>query len=306
VSPLVERTVARSRPLETSDGAVLGLVHHYQRIIDQNAYSGRLLSVLDVDRNARVCVIGAEVSAEFFGDSSPVGAVMRLMGDPYTVVGVLVARPSVGTAGGTLSPRDLNQAVLVPVTHSSFFGQQPLVSEVWLRMAPEVSPDEGGAVAARALGAVHAAGTPFELLVPRELLAQRMRTRRTFNIVLGSVAALSLLVAGIGIMNMMLANVLERTTEIGLRRTVGATRRSIAVQFLLESVLVAAAGGVAGVVVGSLASTVVSRYAAWPTHVSVWAVVVSLAVAGAVGVVFGTVPARRAASLEPVDAVRYE
>ena len=146
----------------------------------------------------------------------------------------------------------------------------------------------------------------FHIVVPRELLAQRYRTQRTFSVVVGSVAALALLVGGIGIMNIMLTSVVERTREIGVRRTAGARKRDVTMQFLIETLLMTVGGGIVGIVAGAVVSIGISAYAGWATHVSLTAVLLGFVVSFFVGVVFGLYPAMKAAALQPVDAMRYE
>jgi putative ABC transport system permease protein len=305
-SPLVERYGHLSGPARSESGSVLGVWPDYQKIMALRPAEGRLLAVWDVDQDQRTCVLGFSLSRTLFGGANPVGRLIRIEGMPFTVVGVLKLRASPGTSGGTLSPRDLNAAALIPARRGPLLGQASFVNELWMRVPDELSVTNAAAIAGHALGVLHGGQNDFEALAPRDLLEQRLHAQRTFNVVLGSVAVLSLLVGGIGIMNMMLASVLERTSEIGLRRSVGATRRWITQQFLLESVLMTVAGGILGVVAGAITAAGVTHYAGWPTHISVWAVGASLVISAGIGVFFGTYPALRAAHLEPVDAVRYE
>ncbi len=146
----------------------------------------------------------------------------------------------------------------------------------------------------------------FTIVVPRELLAQRSRTQRTFRILVGSIAALALIVGGIGVMNIMLASVVERTHEIGIRRTVGATRRHVAQQFLLEALLLTMAGGAGGIALGAGVSVAITSFAGWQTYVSLTAIALGLLVSCGVGLVFGIYPAMKAAAQEPAEAVRFE
>ena len=161
-------------------------------------------------------------------------------------------------------------------------------------------------VVQRMLARRHNAVVDFEITAPELLLKQEQRTKTIFNIVLGAIASISLVVGGIGIMNIMLASVLERIREIGVRRAVGATQRDILLQFLSEAVLISVAGGVAGIVVGAALSAVIERVAGIATIVSWLSVVVAFGVAISVGIAFGIVPAYRAARADPVVCLRYE
>jgi putative ABC transport system permease protein len=146
----------------------------------------------------------------------------------------------------------------------------------------------------------------YQIVVPLELLKRAERTKQIFNIVLGSIAAISLLVGGIGIMNIMLASVTERTREIGIRRALGARRRDIVIQFLVETVILSGAGGILGVVLGVIIPFVVSHAAGMRTIVTFWSPVVAFTISALVGVVFGIYPALRAAKMDPVEALRHE
>jgi len=158
----------------------------------------------------------------------------------------------------------------------------------------------------RLLDRLHAGAEDYELVVPEALLAESRRTQRMFNIVMGCIAGISLLVGGIGIMNIMLATVLERTREIGLRRAVGARRRDILVQFIVESFALSALGGLTGIAAGIAIAQVVAASAGWPTLVTLWSILLATGVALTVGMTSGFYPALRAAQLDPIDALRYE
>jgi putative ABC transport system permease protein len=158
----------------------------------------------------------------------------------------------------------------------------------------------------RLLTRSHQGVEDFEIVVPAELLAQAQSTQRVFNIVMGSIAAISLLVGGIGIMNVMLTTVTERTREIGIRRAVGATQRTILTQFLIETVLVSSSGGCLGIVLGSLMAKGINLFAGWETVISLSGTLLAFAISALVGVVFGLYPARRAARMDPIAALRFE
>jgi putative ABC transport system permease protein len=180
------------------------------------------------------------------------------------------------------------------------------VDEIWLQAEDGDRIETVGRVLTSTLQRLHGGRQDTDIVVPRELLAQRYRTQQTFSIVVGSIAAIALLIGGIGIMNIMLTSVVERTHEIGIRRTVGATRRDVTQQFLTESLMMTLVGGLLGVVIGVASAVGITAYAGWTTYVSPPAVLLGIAVSLSVGLVFGIYPAVKAARLEPVDALRYE
>jgi putative ABC transport system permease protein len=308
-SPLIDRFLKVTRAEKTAMARVLGVDANYQTILRLSLARGRFLSPADGRSVARTAVLGGSLARQLFGFRDPLGERVRVADDYYEVVGVLRERGRDPGGGGTLAWHDINEVVFVPFPTLSgrtfdIAPQQP-ADEIWLQIADGERSEELAAIVAHVLQG-RPGGRAFNLVVPRELLAQRYRTQRTFSIVVGSIAALALLVGGIGIMNIMLTSVIERTREIGVRRTVGATRRDVTIQFLIEALMMTLGGGALGIVVGVGVSFGITAFAGWSTRVSPFAVVLAFAVSFIVGLVFGLYPAMKAAALEPVDAMRYE
>ena len=184
-------------------------------------------------------------------------------------------------------------------------GKEPL-SALLVQIRDSDHVEGAAAAMKRILTRRHRGATDYEIVVPVELLRQSQQTQRIFNIVMGTIASISLLVGGIGIMNIMLSNVLERTREIGVRRAMGATRNDVVMQFLLEAVLLCIIGGAIGIVIGIGMSWLISAYAGWRTSVGPWAVLLAFGVSASVGIGFGWWPARKAAEMDVINALRYE
>jgi putative ABC transport system permease protein len=240
-----------------------------------------------------------------FGDA--VGGALTLGGDAYQVVGVLEERGSRKGRGGPIRTRDVNRVVFVPLPSLDHGADRRPdgVDELAIRMASADQVTAAAEVVKSLVERTRERGS-FEVVVPREILRQRERTQRIFNAVIGAVAAISLLVGGIGILNIMLASVAERTREVGVRRALGATRKDIAAQFLVESSLLTSAGGLLGAVLGVLGAFLIQRLAEWPTALSPLMLPLALVMAVLVGVGFGFYPAYRAAQLQPMEALRNE
>jgi putative ABC transport system permease protein len=309
-SALIERDLRLAHAETSTMARVLGVRASYQTILRLPVDRGRFLSTPDEQGPATVCVLGASLARELFGYRDPIGEWVRIGRRYHHVVGVLREQGTDPLAPGALAWRDINQVAFVPLPTLSgrtlgVAPDQP-ADEVWVQLEDGERVDELAKVFEHTLLRLHGGRHDFDVVVPRELLAQRYRTQRTFSVVVGSVATLALLVGGIGIMNIMLTSVIERTQEIGIRRTVGATRRDVTTQFLVETLLMTLGGGTLGIVIGAVVSWGITAYAGWSTHVSLVAIALGFLVSFLVGVVFGVYPAVKAARLEPVDAVRYE
>jgi putative ABC transport system permease protein len=296
-----------------TDIRVVGTTRGLMDVLDYRPEAGRFLSALD-QRDARsVCVLGSEARRKLFRTRPWAGEDVKVGDHYFRVVGVMEEKP------GKAQATDLNNQIYVPYStvmavygafsakagQGTFEAVSVEVDEAIVRVKGEDEIPVVDRTVRRALERTHPDGD-FEVVVPLELLKQKQKTQRTFTIVMASIAALSLLVGGIGIMNIMLANVAERKKEIGTRRALGARKRDIRLQFLMESVMLSLMGGLAGVACGAAGSRIIQAAAGWPTVISGIAVVLACVVAAATGIVFGTFPAVKAASVDPIVALREE
>ncbi|HLZ46796.1 MAG TPA: ABC transporter permease [Gemmatimonadales bacterium] len=269
--------------------------------VDQGAF----FTQDDVDRAADVCVIGRTVRDQLFGSDDPIGAVIRVRGLPCRVVATLQPK------GLSVSGQDQDDTILMPYTTvmKKIKGNDWLDDILCSAVSPDVIKLAGQQVAALLRDRHHLRADEdddFNIRNPEDIIKAQIEASRTLTILLVAIASISLLVGGIGIMNVMLVSVTERTREIGLRVAVGARRRLIQLQFLGESVMLSLVGGTAGVLVGIAASFFVGKTLSWPMQLSPEAVVIAAAFSIAVGVFFGYYPARKASLLNPIEALRYE
>jgi putative ABC transport system permease protein len=288
---------------------VVGVSHELPRLTRLDVREGRFFDAHDERTYAAVCVIGSLVRRELFGFEPALGKALKVNDQWLTVIGVM---------GPSEGPREIQgiavggsgNRIYLPVTAAQRrFGRDPLKSpldSVLVRLAPATPIQESAAVVQGLLDRLHGGAADFTLVVPEALLEQSRRTQRLFDVVMGAIASISLLVGGIGIMNIMLATVLERTREIGVRRAVGARRSDIRNQFVIESFAITAVGGILGILAGVAIAKGVAAYAGWKTIVTLGSILVSVGVSAAVGLAFGIYPALRAARLDPIEALRYE
>jgi putative ABC transport system permease protein len=303
-----EPVLAKNRE---ATGRVVATTADYSSVTDFHAERGRFLSPLDVSDSKRVAVIGATAKQELFGYRNAIGQRIKIGGSWFTVIGLM--EPKAIRSGGRSSViqlRDLNKDIYVPITAASArfpsSNRAGGIQELALQVADEQEVVPTSRIVRRILERNHRGVQDFEIVIPSELLAQAQRTQRVFNVVMGSIAAISLLVGGIGIMNIMLTTVTERTKEIGVRRALGATQGTILRQFLVETVLMSVAGGVVGILVGAIMAQAINVFAGWETVISLDSALVAFGVSGVVGVAFGLYPARRAAQMDPIAALRFE
>jgi len=315
--PGVERVVSKVeveawKVLSASGRAkprVLGVSHDYPRLVRMVLAEGRFLDARDEQTFGQVCVIGDAVRRELFGFESALGRPLKVNEQWLTVVGTLAPGASPREIQGVKITGNANDVYLPVSTAQRKFARDALKSpldELVVSLAPATPVQESAAIVATLLDRLHGGAQDFAITVPEALLEQSQKTQRLFDIVMGAIAGISLLVGGIGIMNIMLATVLERTREIGIRRAIGARQADIRNQFVVESFTITAVGGLLGIAMGVLIAKGVALYAGWSTMVTLGSIVLSVGVSAGVGLGFGIYPALRAARLDPIESLRYE
>ncbi|HTL18618.1 MAG TPA: ABC transporter permease [Patescibacteria group bacterium] len=300
---------------------VIGTLPFYPEVAGAGVVQGRFLALFDEEYNENVCVITTGLARRLFPYQNPMDHAVKIDAFYYRVVGIIQERsqPEQRSQAGTMEGQPLDNNVYIPLgTSRTRFGEVLVRRSAGSIEAEEVQLHQV-TVQMRDLAAVETADpqvktlltrfhdqNDYEIIVPLQLLRQAEQTKRIFNIVLGSIAAISLLVGGIGIMNIMLATVTERTREIGIRRALGAKRADITLQFLVETIVLAVGGGLIGVFVGVITPVVVSHVTTMKTIITLWSVLVAFGISGAVGIIFGLYPAKAAAKLDPIEALRHE
>ncbi|MCB0636201.1 MAG: ABC transporter permease [Lewinella sp.] len=326
VSPEVEISTNILRDGVMEKAYVMGVTNDFFDLNRLDLSMGRFFHDLELTDGSSVCIIGKNIQNRFFSDENPIGRKIKCGNNWLTVIGVLQKRNVGAERRQDLGIRDNNSDVYVPVNtalvrfkNRARFAQEHIgrdgdnddtnyhqLDRMTIRINGSDKLQAAASVVARILKRRHEGLVDFEIIVPELLLEQEQQTQDTFNLVLAAIACISLLVGGIGIMNIMLASVLERIKEIGIRRSLGATEQDIIQQFLFEAVFISLVGGMLGIAMGMAGAHLISVSADIPTVISFWSIVISFSVASAVGLVFGIVPARRAAALDPITALRSD
>lgn len=271
---------------------------------------GRFLADGDLSRKNMVCVLGEEI-AKSLGKQGRLGKTIRLDQLEFEIVGILEQQAYSQNQKTFPSSRNLNRAIFIPLSLQSQFVpksafQSNQISEIFLMSQQNEQIDLLAQLVRQTLLTSHRQIEDFQVVIPKELLKQAEQAQQTFNLVLVALAAISLLVGGIGIMNIMLAAISERTKEIGIRRAVGANRFHIASQFLIETITLSVVGAFLGILLGILASQLLGLITQWHTVITGWSLALSLGMATIIGILSGLYPAFQAAKMDPIKALRYE
>jgi len=311
IAPQAEAKLDAMYGDKSSKATVIGITPEITGILNFRVDEGTFIDTDHYDRQLKVCVLGANIARELFSYEDPLGRYIKLGDQWFEVTGVLKTRALFTETIGELAARDLNNDVYIPL---STFGKRIPKSNMLLSELKQVAVRlenserllESAGIIKSILTRRHFNNDDFSIIIPYELMEQEKRESRIYNLLLASIAAISLIVGGIGIMNIMLASVLERTQEIGIRRAVGGRRSDIMGQFVTEAMALSITGGLTGVFLGIVLSLGIGLLTEVKTFLTLYSIFIAFGFSVIVGITFGYLPAKRAADLKPVEAIRHE
>lgn len=316
---------------EIIEARIIGTTPNYPETYNSKIIDGSFFKESDLRNYSNVCIIGSAIKDKLFRFDDPVNKKIKIGNLWFTIIGVLAPKNISASGMKGLGLRNFNEDIYVPFSTMAYkmekMEEKPnmdggfffFMPSEQLRVVDKTSVDqltvkvkdsehikEASELIKRILARRHFSINDYEVVLPEQLLEQKQKTQKIFNVVMGAIAGISLLVGGIGIMNIMLANILERTKEIGIRRAIGATRADLINQFIYEALIISVSGGVAGIIVGFLLTSIITSYAEWRTIITPLSVILAFFVSAAVGLGFGIYPAKKAADKDPIESLRYE
>lgn len=309
---------------------VVGVTETYNEIYNVKIQTGTFIKLNHLENYGNVCVIGNDVKNEYFRFENPVDKMIKIDESWFRIIGVTESKKN-STAIQELGEQSFNNEIYVPLTTMNnklelvekksslpdgivIYGlndgeeniDRSAIHKITVKIKDDAFIGPAAEMITRVLERKHYQTKDYEVIVPEAIIEQKQKTQKIFNIVMGAIAGISLLVGGIGIMNIMLATILERTKEIGIRRAVGATRNDVLMQFLYEAIIISFTGGIIGIIIGYLLTSLITTYAEWRTIITPVSVLLAFIVALATGVGFGSYPAKKAAEKDPIESLRYE
>ncbi|OHD63897.1 MAG: hypothetical protein A2096_11015 [Spirochaetes bacterium GWF1_41_5] len=310
IVPIIDNTMSLQFKNYRGESKTVGTVQKYFDILHLELRLGRFFTDLETGTSAQVAVLGGGLYNIFKREGEVLGEKIKIRDEWFTIVGILFSKGADVKKDDNMDYEDFNHNIYIPFGHSLLASGadafSPDATRIIIHCRNKDLVGKIGILAERIFLRRHRGLRDFKIVIPEELLKQHRDTQAIFDLVLGSIAGISLLVGGIGIMNIMLASVLERTREIGIRRACGATRTDIRLQFLFESMLLTILGGLFGIFLSFIITRIISLSWKMPTRITLSSCVLSFTISALIGIVFGFFPAKKAADMNPIDALRYE
>lgn len=298
VSPTVSGNLTVKAGSTNTTASVVGVLPAYANIINQGVQEGRYIIDADVDNRSAVCVIGVDLAEDLFGNTNVVGNTLHIDGRAFRIIGVLESK-------GTSMSGSSDDSLVIPFTLAQRMLDSTTISSIYISAADSTSVDAAQEVVENFLYKKYQDDSTYSVMNQTQMLETVNETASTLSLMLGGIAGISLLVGGIGIMNIMLVSVTERTREIGIRKAIGAKRRNILLQFLIESVVISGMGGLLGLALGYALMRALEGVLGMTLSMSLGVAELAIGFSMAVGVIFGLYPANKASKLKPIDALHY-
>ena len=294
----ISKSVSRESN-SVSNSSIMAVDDNYLAVTNTSLAKGRTISIIDIENKSKVCILGSEIATELFSLSEPVGETIKIDGDNYTVIGLLEEQ---GTSMGT----NIDEMILIPITSAKHLGEDTSIQSLYVKVENEDNLDMTINLIKNYIRQNLEISSSYYSVSSQESVVDTMENvTSTLSLLLGGIASISLIVGGIGVMNVMLVSVTERTKEIGIRKSLGAKKRDILLQFLVESLALSVLGGIIGVVFGLGIGNLAENFG-FSFSPNTTIVLIAFSSSALVGLIFGIFPAYRAANLNPIDALRTE
>ena len=294
----IRATITRNTT-STSNSSLMAINNNYLDITNTSLKEGRTISIIDIENKSKVCILGSDVASTLFSLAEPLGQTIKINGDKYTVIGVLEEQ-------GTSMGNNIDNMVIIPITTAKYLGEDTSITNLYVKVKDENYINTSINILENYIRQKLSISSDYFSVSSQDSVLDTMENvNNTLSLLLGGIASISLIVGGIGVMNVMLVSVTERTKEIGIRKSLGAKRRDILLQFLVEALVLSILGGIIGIILGLAIGNILEDFD-FTFNPSNAIILISFIASSAIGLVFGIFPAYRAAKLNPIEALRTE